>query len=299
MRMLLPLVLMGASSLFAVSKEMVQLQRDVSQLQEAMRTLQSGFDTKMTELRILVQQALDESKRASTAVQVLDAGIKDRLREQEQKVAAPVAGVGTKVDALSNDFSTLREAILELSQRMAKLSSELREVKDAVTTIKAAPAIPPPGETTGSGAPPQAAVPPPQQLFDKAMSDKTGGNLELALGQFQDFVKAYPTDAMAPNAQFYIGDIYYTKSDFDNAVSAFDTVLERYPDNIKTPDATYMKGLALLRGGQKASARKVFEDVIRKYPNSDVAPKARTQLAALGGATSSTTTVPMKKKARR
>ncbi len=289
---LLPVILLAAPSMFAASKEMVQLQRDVSQLQEAMRVLQSGFDTKMTELRVLVQQALDESKRASTALTVLDSGIKDRMREQEQKVAAPVAGVGTKVDALSNDFSTLREAILELSQRMNKLSTELREVKDAVTTIKVAP---PPPEPV-SQQPPQAAIPPPQQLYDKAMSDKSGGNLELALGQFQDFVKAYPKEPLAPNAQYYIGEIHYNRNDFDSAVSAFDTVLERYPDNIKTPDATYMKGLALLRGGQKASARKVFEDVVRKYPNSEMAPKAKTQLAALGA---SSTTLPMRKKARR
>lgn len=290
---LLPVILLAAPSVFAASKEMVQLQRDVSQLQEAMRVLQSGFDTKMTELRVLVQQALDESKRAATAVTVLDSGIKERMREQEQKVAAPVAGVGTKVDALSNDFSTLREAILELSQRMNKLSTELREVKDAVTTIKVAP---PPPEPVSQQPPQAAAIPPPQQLYDKAMSDKSGGNLELALGQFQDFVKAYPKEPLAPNAQYYIGEIHYNRSDFDSAVSAFDTVLERYPDNIKTPDATYMKGLALLRGGQKASARKVFEDVVRKYPNSEVAPKAKTQLAALGA---SSTTLPMRKKARR
>ncbi len=291
-RTLLPVILLGAPSLFAVSKEMVQLQRDVTLLQEAMRTLQSGFDSKVSELKTLVDKALEESRRANTALTVLDAGIRDRMREQQEKLAAPTAEVGAKVTTLSNDFSTLRETIHELSQNMRKLSSELREVRDVVTTIKVAP--PPPDPVTP--AQPQVVVPPPQQLFDKAMSDKSGGNVDLALSQFTDFVKAYPKEALAPNAQFYIGEIHYNRSDFDSAISAFDVVLERYPDNIKTPDATYMKGLALLRSGQKASARKVFEDVVRKYPNSDVAPKAKTQLTALGA---SSATMPMRKKARR
>jgi tol-pal system protein YbgF len=286
----LTLILIGfaAPSLFGVSKEMVQLQRDVTLIQEQLRLLQSTLDTKLTELKVLSQQALDESKSANTAVTVLDRGIAGKLAEQQKMVAAPVAGVGAKMDQLANDFSTLREAILELSSRMNKMQTEMREVKDAVATLKAPP--PPPA------APSAEVIPPPQQLYDKAQSDRTAGNVELALKQFQDFVTHYPTEPLAANAQFYIGNIHYDRSDFDSAISAFDQVLERYPDNIKTPDASYMKGLALLRSGQKASARKMFEDVVTKYPNSDVAPKARTQLNALKATSAS---VPMRKKTRR
>lgn len=290
-RLTLILICFSASSMSGASKEMVQLQRDVTLIQEQLRLLQSAVDTKMTEIKVISQHALDEAKNANTAVNVLDRGISTKLQEQQKQVAAPVAGVGAKMDQLANDFSTLREAILELSSRMNKMQTEMREVKDAIATIKNPPP-PPPGVTPSA----QADIPPPQQLYDKAQSDKTGGNLELAMMQFQDFVKHYPAEPLAANAQFYIGEIHYNKSDFDGAISAFDQVLERYPDNIKTPDATYMKGLALLRSGQKASARKMFEDVVAKYPNSDVAPKAKTQLSALKTTSSS---VPMRKKLRR
>ena len=42
----------------AASKEIVELQRDVAQLQDQVRNLQSGFDTKLAALTVLVQQAI-------------------------------------------------------------------------------------------------------------------------------------------------------------------------------------------------------------------------------------------------
>lgn len=286
-RLSLPLVLAAVPTLFGASKEMVQLQRDVAQLQEAVRVLQSGFDTKMTELRVIVQQVLDESKRASTAVSVLDSGIKERMREQEKLVAAPVAGVGTKVDQLTGEFGTLREAVMDLSTRLTKMQSQLGDLKNVVTTMQApAPAVQPPAPVT----------PPPQQLFESALKDKTGGNFALSLQQFQEFLKAYPTTDLAASAQFYIGEIYYQQNEYDNAVIAFDQVLERFPDNPKTPDATYMKGVALLKSGQKGLARKMFEDVVRKFPNSEVAGRARGQLDLMKAP--ATSSVPMRKKTR-
>ena len=66
---------------------------------------------------------------------------------------------------------------------------------------------------------------------------------------FQEYLRYYNNTELAPNAQFYIGQIHYDKTDFAPAVQAFDTVLEKYPENNKTADATYMKGMALLKSG--------------------------------------------------
>ena len=39
------------------------MQRDIAQLQDQVRKLQSGFDQKMAALQVLVQQALDAGTR--------------------------------------------------------------------------------------------------------------------------------------------------------------------------------------------------------------------------------------------
>jgi tol-pal system protein YbgF len=114
------------------------------------------------------------------------------------------------------------------------------------------------------------------------MRDRSGGNPDLALQGFQEYLKWFGTSELAPSAQFYVGQIYYDKGDFDNAVKAFDTVLERFAENNKTAEAMYMKGMSLLKSGQRTQAGQEFLTVIQKYPNSGVAPNAKVQRKALG-----------------
>ena len=121
-----------------------------------------------------------------------------------------------------------------------------------------------------------------KSLYETAMRDRSGGNLDLALQGFQEYLRYYSNTELAPNAQFYVGQIHYDKNEFQPALQAFDAVLEKFPDNNKTADATYMKGMALLKSGQRNEAAREFLNVITKYPNSEAAPKARIQRKALG-----------------
>lgn len=119
-------------------------------------------------------------------------------------------------------------------------------------------------------------------LYDSAMKDRSGGNLDLAMQGFQEYLRYYGNTELAPNAQFYIGRILYDKNQFEPAIRALDTVLEKYPDNSKTADATFLKGMALLKNGQRNEAGREFLNVITNFPNSEVAAQARTQRKALG-----------------
>ncbi|MEJ7605912.1 MAG: tetratricopeptide repeat protein [Bryobacteraceae bacterium] len=114
------------------------------------------------------------------------------------------------------------------------------------------------------------------------MRDRSGGNFELAIQGFQEYLKYFSTTELAPNAQFYIGQVHFDKNDYSNALQAFDLVLERFPENNKTADAMYMKGMTLLKAGQRNEAGKEFLNVIQKYPNAEVTAKARSQRKALG-----------------
>src|SRR5947209_17274351 len=92
------LLLSGSS--FAASREQQEMQRDIAQLQDQVRTLQSGFDQKMAALQTLVQQALDASNRANTNVSVLGAGVSQTLDRELKERLTPIAGVSAKVDNL-------------------------------------------------------------------------------------------------------------------------------------------------------------------------------------------------------
>ncbi len=280
------LVVFPLSSL-AQKKEIVELQRDIALLQDQVRTLQRSMDEKLAAITVLVQQNLDSANKANTAVAVLESGIRDRLREQEKTVAAPVAGVGAKVDQLTEEFRGVKESVADLSARMGKLQSQIVDVSNAIKVMQAPPAPPSSAPAGGAGSPPPSGVS-ADSLYDNAMRDRSSGNLDLALQEFSQFLQFFPATDRAPNAQFYIGMIYYDQGDMNNALKAFDLVLEKFPDNSKTPDALYMKGQALVKMGQRTAAAKEFRAILERHPRSDVAEKARDQLKKLGYSTSST-----------
>ncbi len=100
--------------------------------------------------------------------------------------------------------------------------------------------------------------------------------------EFTDYLKWFGSTQFAPNAQYYVGDIYYKNKDYNNAVQAFDAVLEHYSDNNKTADAHYMKGMSLLGLGRNDSAAHEFREVNARYPDTDVAAQAKARLKDLG-----------------
>src|SRR5690606_37337641 len=117
----------------------------------------------------------------------------------------------------------------------------------------------------------------PTQLYETAMKDRSGGNLDLARQGCEEYLKWFGNTDLASSAQYYIGAIHYDKNEFAPAIQAFDSVLERYPENNRTADAMYMKGMALLKSGQRTPAGAEFLQVLQKYPSAEVAPKARAQ----------------------
>ena len=282
------------AALFGASKEIVQLQRDVALLQDDVKTLQRSLDEKMAALRTLVEQTLAAASKSGTSVAVLENGIRDRLLEQQKSLTGPVVNMGAKVDQMATDFQTLRESISDLTERMNKMQTQLVDLNNTIKVIGAPPAPPPSASTTpgglsglsggSSGAP--SGGPPAgmsgKNLYETALRDRSGGNLDLALQGFQEYLRYYSSTELAPSAQFYIGQINYDKNAFQPALQAFDAVLEKFPENNRTADAMYMKGMTLLKTGLRNEAAREFLNVITKYPSTEVASKARIQRKALG-----------------
>jgi tol-pal system protein YbgF len=272
------LVAAAAPSLFAASKEIVQIQRDLALLQDQLRTLQQAQDEKLVRLTTLVEQALQSTVKTNTSLAVLESGLRDRLSQQ---LAAPITGVSTRVEQMSGEFQSMRESVADLNERVSKIQAQLVDISNSIRTLQAPPAPPPAvGAPTSTSGPPAGVS--PTQIYESALRDRSGGNLDLAMQGFEEYLKWYSNTELAPNAQFYIGQIHYDRGEFPKAISAFDTVLEKFPENNKTPDSMYMKGMALLRTGQRTQAGQEFLNVIQKYPNAEVTAKAKAQRRALG-----------------
>jgi tol-pal system protein YbgF len=281
---IIPAILLTCLPVAAQKREIVELQRDVAAMQEQIRTLQRTLDEKLGAMGVQVQQTFDSVNKINTAVAVLESGLRDRVQQELKGVSGPVMGLNTRLDSITGDVQALRTSVEDLNSRIGKLSTQMTDLNNSFKLLEARPAPPPPDGSapTASG----AATPPAglsaSQLYDSSLRDLTGGNLDLAMQGFTEYLKYFDSTERAPNAQFYVGQIYYNRGEYDSAIKAFDAVLERYGDNTKTADATYMKGMSLLKSGRRTEAGKEFLNVIQKYPKSEVAPKARDARKALG-----------------
>jgi TolA-binding protein len=267
-------------------EDILSIQRDVAQLQDQLKQMQASQDQKMDAIQALVKQALEESAKLSAALAAMQKNVGGQLADQQAKVVAPVATLGTKVDELSNDTRAVRENVADLATRLGKLDNKLEDISSAIRTLNTPPVAPPPPANGAA----QTPAPPPgvsaDSLWQNALRDKSSGKDELAMKEFSDFVKYFPQSENAPIAQYYIGDLYDRAKQYEDAVQAFDAVLERYAENPRTPDALYMKGVDLMKAGRRTDAATEFKDFLERYPGHSLAPKAQLHLKELGLSTS-------------
>jgi tol-pal system protein YbgF len=283
MNRIVGMVLTGAMLLVAPvwgqKNEIRQLQRDVAILQDEMRMQMKDQADRMVGLESMLKTMLDQINATNRAVTVLDNSLRGRI---DEGMAKPMANVGSKVDAMSEDYRYVRETVAEINSRLNRLSTQVSDLDNALRMMQAPP--PPPGGAPGM-APSATAAPAgvtAKQVYDDALRDKTGGNFDLSLRQFNDFLTWFPTSDLAPNAQYYVGEVFFAQKQYEAALQAFDAVLERYPQNAKTNDARFMKGRTLVEMGDRNAGADEFRGLISEAPNSDAARQARTQLQRLG-----------------
>lgn len=287
MKRLACLILLSGPLVMGQKKEdILEIQRDVALLQDQVRQLQKSQDDKMAAMQAMLQQTVDAANKLTAGLSSLQRQLDQRLSDEQSKIAAPMATMGAKVDQMSGDFSTVATNVEELMRRMAALDSKLADVKAAITTLQAPPPPPPsqnaPGSTPGS---PTTQVPAmsAETTYNNAYRDYMKGQFDLALQEFADYVKNFGDTSDAPNAQYYIGYIYFSSgTNYPDAAKAFDDVLERWPANPKTADAMYYKGVSLQKDGQKTAAARVLKDYIAKYPHGDHVDQAHRDLRAMG-----------------
>ncbi|MBV9268230.1 MAG: tetratricopeptide repeat protein [Acidobacteriaceae bacterium] len=272
---------------FGANKDMIELQRDISLLQDKVDAMQRDLDTKLGELTAMMQQVQDTSQRSTAQLQ-------DAVTNGVGRQLAPVATLGTRVDAMSDDVRSLKDALNDLSARLERMDAKMTDLKNQMQIMQNPPPAPGiTGPTTGApgqtGAP---ATPPAGMSADKtytdARRDLQGGNADLAYQEFQQYLTYFPNTELAASAQYYLGEIDYNRGSYDTAIKEFDAVLERYPQNPKTADARWMKGMALLNSGQKSKAIQEFRALVQQNPRTDAARRAQVQLRQLGATTTAT-----------
>jgi TolA-binding protein len=279
--LIIPAVLFGQKT----NDLIIALQRDMSSLQEQMKTMQKEQDDKFAAIQSMLQQAVDSSGRSASSLTALQRAVDTKLNDMQSKLVAPMANVGSKVDQLADEFRAVSSTVVDLRSKVLALDGKLADISNALRLLAAAAPAPP--APAAAGTTEQVPTGPPvgmsaDSLWDSARRDENAGHPELALDEYHNIVKWYPETSRAPEAQFKIGMIYFHGDQFDDAVKAFDVVLERFAENPKTQEALYYKAVSLMKGDHRTEAGNVFKEYVTRYKTGDHIAAAHTNLKTLG-----------------
>jgi tol-pal system protein YbgF len=191
------------------------------------------------------------------------------LRRLRADLLTELEGITGRLDQLSAQGNDLNDRIDRLGRKLGIGHGDITPVNDSGTVADTARPKP---ETLRVDA---------DQLYNTAYLDFTRAKYDVAIGGFRSFIEQFPKSDNADNAQYWIGECYYSQGKLDTAVIELKTVLTRYPDGNKASAAAYKLALVYQQQGSKPQARAQLNRVIKDYPNSAEAKLARDRLQAL------------------
>ena len=144
------------------------------------------------------------------------------------------------------------------------------------------PGVPAAGPELAATAAPSTARPLPtgsaSEQYNHAFGLLKQADYPAAESALKAFVEQHPNDAMAGNAQYWLGETYYTRGRFAEAASAFAEGYKRYPKSSKAPDELLKLGMALARANQKQNACIALTQLDHDFPAPGAAIKERANV---------------------
>ena len=216
--------------------------------------------------------------------------------------SAPVTGTDSgslilRVQQLESDVRQLNGLLEEAMQALRELEAQsLERYVDLDRRMAAgAPLVQADGENgavsgVDAGASPQSAstnvaVPPrsveaqegEEAAYRAAYELVKGREFDDAVAAFNEFLSDYPFGRYAPNAHYWLGELYLVVEppDPELARQNFKLLLDQYPADPKVPDALYKLGRVQFIKGNRQRSQEYLDEVIREYPSHAAAQLAR------------------------
>ncbi len=247
--------------LFAVGcippKQVKQIESDNSSLRGQVDSLRA----EMHKLRSLVVRAEQSSQQSKEHALKVTADLNVRLEQVQQQMQI----IDDRLDDMNN--------------RVANMPNKLRMVSER-SALPAATTEEPPvnAQTNNEPVVDKNALAEMSKLYDASYQDLTQGKFDLARQGFAEFLRRYPQSALADNAQYWIGESYYSQREYVRASAEFAEVAGKYPAGDKVPASMLKRAYALISLSKRAEARALLEKLIKQYPNTNEAELAKARL---------------------
>lgn len=193
------------------------------------------------------------------------------LLYQVQQLQQEVMILNGKVEEQGFELRKMKEQNLEryldLDKRVGGQAGNLVDSKAEAPASGTVTALTSPGSSYNS-VPEQAGE---GDAYRAAYALVRGQQFEAAVAAFKAFLGNYPAGKYAPNAHYWLGELYLVSkpADIEAARQSFMLLLSQYPDNPKIPDALYKLGKVHFMKGNREKSREYLDRVVRDYATSN------------------------------
>jgi tol-pal system protein YbgF len=190
----------------------------------------------------------------------------DSTKSDMQAMNGKLDDMSISLKKPTEDLSRYREdadkRIIALEDRIIKFQSTLDELTKKVTEFTQPKEIPPT----------------PDSIYMKGLDTFKTGDMPAAREIFTKFIEQYPQHDLAANAQYWIGETYYSEKSYEPAILAFQEVIKNFPEKDKVPAAMLKQAMAFNAIKDIKSAKYVLKKLGESFPKSEEALKAKDLL---------------------
>ncbi|MGD8253186.1 MAG: tol-pal system protein YbgF [Syntrophobacterales bacterium] len=212
-----------------------------------------------------------------------------RLNGQIEEAAAMNERNGVRISEIQQrqmeSMLEIRKTVEDLQRAHNLMASSLGLQELAVTSTtgsanekKAGKAQSGPAEVKIASKPPASDA---EGLYDQAFQLFRAGKFEAARAEFSNYLERYPKTDLADNAQFWLGECYYSEKKYREAIAAYEKTIKNYPKSDKVSSALLKQGMAFVELGDKTAGKILLKKVVNGYPQSNQAKIARNKLTRI------------------
>jgi tol-pal system protein YbgF len=253
-----------------IYSELSALRKENSSLEDKVSALSDENQKLRTELLFRLENLQSEIRTLSTGVEEY----KDYLKRPSKEIGRVKEDVEVRLKVLEEKRKSLEEKNRAQEEKIKEMEDRLKGVEGKIKQAeleKSSPAkeVLPEAKRLSGGM---------GDLYKDGYESFQKGDVDGARKKFGAFLKQYPNTELSGNAQFWIGETYYQKKDFEKAILEYEKAITKYPESGKVSAALFKQALAFLELGDKTNARNLLRKVIERFPNSEQAEMAKKKL---------------------
>ncbi len=181
-------------------------------------------------------------------------------------------GDAPSLDGLYTQLTEQQNMIRDLTAQVEKLSFELEKQKEQLTKMNADVdmrfKLQAADAAVTTGAAPTTNPRDDTAAYDAAYALLKKGDFPAAENAFQSFMKDYPNSKLVGNANYWLGETYYARGQFEQAVGIFADGFTKYKDNSKAADNLLKLGMSMAKLNKNTEACTAFSSLPVEFPNA-------------------------------